>query len=143
MKSIDFNDFQVGQSASVSTFFSKEEVEAFSLVSIDRNPIHLNAKYANKTFFKKPIAQGLLVTSVLGGLLGSDLPGPGTILLGQSMKYYKPVYVGEEIKARVEIKSIDRGKRILIFDCCIFKEENIVVIKGEMTVMYKGYFFNE
>lgn len=142
MKTIEFSTFKVGQFTSTTRSFTQKEVDRFSVVSGDSNPIHVDKYYASQTFFEKPIAQGLLVTSLLGGLLGSKLPGPGTILLDQSFKYHKPVFIDEEITARIEIKLIDEKKKILIFNCNVIKENMDLAVNGTMTVMYKGYYFN-
>ena len=142
MKTSEFSSFKVGQFTSTKRSFTQKEVDRFSTVSGDSNTIHVDKYYASQTFFKKPIAQGLLVTSLLGGLLGSKLPGPGTILLDQSFKYHKPVFINEEITARIEIKLIDKKKKILMFSCNIIKENMDLAVDGTMTVMYKGYYFN-
>mgnify|MGYP003978322335 CR=1 FL=1 len=99
-------NFRVGQTASISKVFSYEEVRLFAELSGDKNPIHLDSDYAKLNVFKKPIGHGMLVSSLTSSVLANNLPGPGTIYLGQSLKFFAPVYHGDELTAEVEIINI-------------------------------------
>lgn len=128
---------KVGEKASITKKFSQEEVDNYSKLSNDNNPLHNDLTYAAKTIFQKPIVQGLLVSSLFGGLLGSKNPGHGTIHLGQNLRFMKPVYIDENIKASIELIRIRKDKPILTFKCIVEKEDNSVAITGEAVVMYK------
>src|ERR1017187_6702069 len=106
-------DFHVGQSESITRSFSREDVLAFAELSGDTNPIHLDSEYAATTRFKSCIVHGTFYTGILGTIIGTTLPGPGTILLYQEHNFFKPVYVGESITARVEITEIKYEKKII------------------------------
>jgi len=127
-------EFKVGDKVSQSKCFSYEEVQQFSILSDDENPIHYDKDYAKKTIFKKPINQGFLSASLIGGLLGSKLPGEGTVYLSQSLFFKKPIYVNEFVKAEIEIISINLDKRIIRFCTVCYNEAGDIAIEGEALV---------
>jgi acyl dehydratase len=133
---------KIGDKCSVSKYFSQEEVMSYAKLSLDNNPVHFDTNYAVKTMFKRPIVQGLLVASLFGGLLGSKIPGIGTIHLGQDLKFFKPVFVGEKVVATIEVISIRDDKPVITFLCQIIKEDMSVAIEGKAIVIYKGRYFN-
>ncbi|EFC44061.1 predicted protein, partial [Naegleria gruberi] len=104
---------KVGMFAEISKKYTHEHVKKFAELSEDFNPIHLNAEFASKTRFKKPIVHGQLLTSLISGILGAHLPGDGTVYLEQTYKYKQPLPVGEKVKARVEIEDIDLQRKII------------------------------
>lgn len=131
----------MGDSASINKIFTVDEVKNYADISNDTNPIHLDHQYTAKTFFKKPIVQGLLVTSLFGGLLGSKLPGKGTIQLGQKVKFFKPVYIGEEVTATIKVINIRQDKPIITFSTKCYNESGKITIDGKAVVYYKGEIF--
>jgi acyl dehydratase len=133
---IKFGDF-----VEIKKVFSQEEVNSYNTICGDSNPIHNDYNYASRTFFKKPIVPGLLVTSLFGGLLGSKIPGEGTIFLGQEVKFIKPIYIGEEVSAKIKIINVREDKPIFTFSTTCFNENGEIAIEGEATVYYKGKYF--
>jgi len=93
------------------------------------------------TPFNKPIVPGLMVASLFGGLLGSKLPGKGTIHLGQTLQFLKPVYMNEEVEATIKIVSIRSDKPVITFQATCIKENGEIAITGEAVVIYKGEYF--
>ncbi|KAL9644627.1 hypothetical protein ABK040_015366 [Willaertia magna] len=128
---------KVGMYAEISKRFTKEHVKRFAELSEDYNPLHLDDEFASKTRFKKPIVHGQLLTSLISGLLGAHLPGDGTIYMEQSYKYKLPLFVGERVKARVEIESIDLQRKIvnLITNCYKGDKE---IGEGPETLIMEG-----
>ena len=122
------DEFYIGQTASLSKVFKTEEVEAFAEMSFDRNPIHIDAGYAEQSIFGARIVHGFLVGSLISAVFGTQLPGKGAIYLHQEMSFRKPVFHGEEIKATVTVTNIRKDKSILYFDT---KCENL---KGEIVI---------
>jgi 3-hydroxybutyryl-CoA dehydratase len=134
-------NIKVGDEASFKKIFSQEEVLAYSKSTMDQNPIHYDEAYSKKTCFKKPIVHGLFASSLFGGLLGSTLPGKGTIHLGQHLSFIKPVFVWEEVTALIKVVSIREDKPVITFKCILFKADSSIAIEGEAIVIYKGSFF--
>lgn len=103
----------IGQSAYIEKYISEADVQTFANLSTDTNPIHLDADYAANSLFGQRIAHGYLVGSLISAVLGTQLPGPGSIYLEQSMRFLKPVYLGDTIRATVTVQEIIVGKKIL------------------------------
>lgn len=113
---------------------SGEMIEGFAEVTGDKNPIHLDENYAKNSIFKSRIAHGFLVGSFISSLLGNDYPGNGTIYLSQSMKFLKPVFIGDSIKVEVEVTEITEKNWLILKTDCINQHEK-TVITGEATVI--------
>lgn len=128
--------FQIGQRAYHSKKFSKEEVLAFSKLTSDNNPIHFDEEYASSTRFKKTIVQGPMVVSLIGGVLGSTLPGPGTIYISQETKFLKPLFIGETVRAWVEVLEIREDKPVITLKNWIEKENGKIVLEGKSVVLF-------
>ncbi len=129
---------KVGSKASIKKIFHQEEVLSFSKSSMDENPIHFDQAYAANTIFKKCIVQGPLVASLIGGVLGSELPGQGTIYMAQTSKFLKPVFIDEEITVNVEITNIRDDKNIITLRTWVIKEDGSCALDGEAVVKYLG-----
>lgn len=123
----------VGQTASVARTISESDVYLFAGITGDQNPAHTNEEYAKNTHFKTRIAHGMLSAGLISAVLGMRLPGPGTIYLGQTLKFLAPVHIGDTITAAAEIKSLDleRGRVVLTTTCT--NQEGTVVTAGEAT----------
>ena len=125
---------KVGDKASRSKIFTENDVKQFAEVSTDVNPIHLDEKYAQNTIFKQRIVHGMLVGSLFSGILGCDLPGEGTIYLGQTLSFKAPVPLNEKVTATVEVTSIRPDKPIATSKTTSVDSKGKVVNEGEATV---------
>ena len=101
-----FNELKVGQKATITKKFEDADLRAFAEVSLDTNPIHLDEEYAKTTIFGKRIVHGILTSGLISAVLANKLPGPGTIYLGQELRFTAPVFLGDEITAECEIAEI-------------------------------------
>ncbi|MCK9471717.1 MAG: MaoC family dehydratase [Bacilli bacterium] len=128
-------DLFVGQSCSLKRRFSETDVLKFAEVTGDKNPAHIDEDYAKTTFFKTRIVHGMLVGSLFSAILGTKLPGVGSIYTFQSLKFIRPVYFNEEITATVSVKEIIQDKNRVLFECVAKNEKDEVVIVGEATIM--------
>jgi 3-hydroxybutyryl-CoA dehydratase len=126
--------YEVGQSASRSKTFTDEDVRTFAHVSTDTNPIHLDADYAANTMFGQRIVHGMLTASLISAVLANDFPGPGTIYLGQELKFTKPVLLGDTITATVTVTKFREDKGILTLETVCANQDGDTVIKGEAVV---------
>lgn len=128
-------NFSVGQTASFSRTVTETDIVMFAGISGDYNPVHVDQEYAAGTKFGQRIAHGLLTTSFFSRLLGMELPGQGSVYLEQSLKFTKPVFIGDTITASAEILAIDREKRIIRLETICRKQDDTVVLTGEAKMM--------
>lgn len=125
----------IGTQASRTRRVTAEDIDHFAAVSGDTNPAHLDAAYAAGTVFGQRIAHGLFSVSIISAILGCDLPGPGTIYLGQEVKFKAPVFIGDEITATIELIKYRDDKRIATFSTTVTKADGTLVVEGEAVVM--------
>jgi acyl dehydratase len=125
----------VGDRAEMALGVSADLVTAFVTLSGDRNPIHRDPGFAATTTFREPIAPGMLTAALIAAVIGSQLPGPGCVYLSQSLKFLRPVKLGDTITARVEVVETvrDRNRVRLRTECANTAGE--VVLVGEAWVM--------
>ena len=112
-----------------------KDVEMFSEVSGDKNPVHLDEEYASTTRFKHRIAHGHLVSSLFSALLGTELPGEGSIYLAQDIRYLKPVYLNDEIRAVVKVVECDTTRNRVKLETNAYNQNNEMVISGMAEIM--------
>lgn len=124
----------VGMRASSQRSFTLEEVKFYCACSIDTNPIHYDAEVGRAAGFEGVIVPGLLVSSLFGGLMGSVLPGFGTVHLHQEVSFLKPVHTGEMVTAELTVAHIRYDKPIVTFDCIAYKANGEIAVKGKGVV---------
>ncbi|HEM6372295.1 TPA: MaoC family dehydratase [Streptococcus suis] len=126
--------FEVGQTGSFSKTITETDVVLFAGISGDLNPAHINEVEASKGMFKKRIAHGMLGASLISTVLGMYLPGPGTIYLGQNLKFLKPVAIGDTLTALATIVEKDE-KGWLKLETTVTNQDGVVVISGQAKVI--------
>lgn len=131
-----FYDLQIGQKVSIQKTFSAADVTAFAGISLDVNPIHMSDGYAKNTIFGKRIIHGMLTASLISAVLGNYLPGPGTIYLGQDLKFMAPVYLGDDITATVEVAELREDKKIVKLNTTCVNQDGKTVVSGMATVKF-------
>lgn len=128
-----FEDLSVGQKASFGKTITEADIVLFAAVTGDTNPMHLNAEYAKDSIFGERIAHGMLAAGLITKVMGTQLPGPGTIYLSQSLRFRKPVRIGDTVTATVEITALNAEKhRATLTTVCTVKGEP--VLEGEALV---------
>lgn len=127
--------YTIGMKASRTKTITDDDIRAFARASGDSNPVHLDDEYAATTPFKRRIAHGMLTASLISSILGNDLPGPGTVYLGQDLKFRAPVYPGDTITATVELVKYREDKRIATFRTTCSNQDGTLVIEGEAVVI--------
>ncbi len=129
-----FEDLHVGQTATLSKTITEADILMYSAISLDTNPIHLDEEAASHSRFGGRIAHGMLSAGLISALLGTRLPGPGTIYMRQSLTFRAPVRIGHTVRAIVEITDLNlRRKSVTLHTRCLVKED--VVIDGEAVVL--------
>ena len=128
---------QIGQIATRTKSVTLEDVETFAKVTSDFNPAHMDEAYAKESLFKKRIAHGMLGAGLISACLGMDLPGAGTIYLGQDLQFLHPIYFGDEITATIEVDDlIDKRKFLLAtLKTTVVNQDGDLLISGTATVI--------
>lgn len=131
---ISFSEYFIGQKASLSKTFSAKEIIEFSRLTGDSNPIHLDESFSINTPFKKCIVHGTFYTAIIGTILGTKLPGFGSILVSQEHKFIKPVFVGDTVTANLEITNINIERQLITLSISCINQNNQEVLTGLATV---------
>lgn len=131
---ICIEDIEIGMSRSLRKMVTDRDIELFAEVSTDRNPVHLDDDYARDTIFQGRIAHGMLTAGLISAVIGEQLPGHGTVYLGQSLKFMAPVRPGDTVLAEVTVTAVDPGRRRVTLEtrCAV---GDTVVLKGEALVL--------
>lgn len=132
---MDFENLKIGMKESISKTITETDIILYSGISLDCNPVHLNKEYAEASRFKKRIAHGMLTAGLISAVLGTKLPGEGTIYLEQNLKFKQPVYLGDTITATCEIIDIIKEKRKVILSTICINQDEKIILTGESKVM--------
>ncbi|MFN9164301.1 MAG: MaoC family dehydratase [Alphaproteobacteria bacterium] len=127
-------DLSVGQSASYTKTVTEADIVKFAEVSGDNNPVHLDEAFAQSTMFKGRIAHGMLSAGFISTVIGTKLPGSGTIYMSQTLRFRAPVRIGDTVTATCTITEIIPEKRRAVLTT-VCKVGDTVVIEGEALVM--------
>ena len=127
--------FKPGDTASLSRTIGDDDIRAFANATGDHNPLHLDEEFAKQTRFGKRIAHGMLSASLISAVIAQDLPGLGSIYLGQTLQFLAPVFLGDTVTARVTVTSIREDKPIIKLETVCTNQRDEVVIRGEATVL--------
>jgi acyl dehydratase len=130
-----FDELQIGEMASIDHSLTEKDILLFALMSGDVNPAHLDKEYAKNDYFHKIIGHGMWGGSLISTVLGTRLPGPGTIYLSQTLKFLRPVLIGDIITATVKVKEKDPERFHVTFDCLCSNQEGKDVISGTAVVL--------
>jgi 3-hydroxybutyryl-CoA dehydratase len=129
-----FDELSVGQSAEVTHVVGAADIEAFAAVSGDTNPVHMDEAFAKTTTFGGRIAHGMLSAAYISAVLGNQLPGPGAIYLSQSLRFRRPVKIGDPVVAKVTVKSLDEAKAHAVLETlCLVNGKTVV--DGEALIL--------
>jgi len=135
LSNFTFDELTLGQKASFSKQVTEQDVVLFAAVSGDVNPVHLDEAFAVETMFGGRIAHGMLSGAVISAALAMEMPGPGVIYLGQTLRFTRPVRIGDEITAHLEVTEKRDGKGIVKLACEVVNQDGKVVVSGEATVL--------
>ena len=130
-----YDELTIGQTAEYSKTVSENDVRLFAAVSGDINPVHLDADYAATTDFKEPIAHGMLTGALVSAALAMVLPGPGSIYLGQSLRFTLPVKIGDTVTITLTVREKKDKRQFVVLDCRASNQRGDVVATGEATVV--------
>ncbi len=126
----------IGACATRVHTITEADIIRFADISGDHNPVHLDAEYAARSLFGKRVAHGFLTGAYISAVIGMDLPGPGSIYLGQTLKFLAPVYIGNTITVSVEVIALREEKRLITLRTDCTNQDDVVVLTGEATIKY-------
>ena len=127
-------ELRVGDTAEFSKTISESDIYTYAGITGDLNPAHIDEEYAKKTFFKARIAHGMLLAGFISAVVGTKLPGPGTIYVKQELNFLAPVHIGDTITARAEVSEIAKeNNRVRMHTVCV-NQNGDAVLSGEALV---------
>lgn len=135
LENIPFDELNIGDKASTERTLVEKDLVLFAAVSGDVNPIHLDADYAATTNFKQRIAHGAWSASLISATLATVMPGPGTVYLSQSLKFMRPVAIGDHLKIEVEVANKNEKTKRVEFKCQVTNQEGKTVTRGTAEVL--------
>lgn len=128
-------DIKIGDSFSRSRLVTEELVRAFAEVSGDHNPIHLDEEFAKTTRFGRRIAHGMLSGAFISAVMGEELAARKVVYLSQTMKFVKPVYIGDTVTTTSTVKKIREEKGIVSMETICTNQDGETVVTGEGVVL--------
>lgn len=129
LNSIPIEEIVVGMKSSFSQTITDTDIKGFAAISGDKNPVHIDECYAEKSRYKKRIAHGLLTASFFSAIFGTRIPGEGCVYVSQTLNFKRPVYINDTVTAEVEVSEVDLAKRRVFFNTTC-KVKNKVVTDG-------------
>ena len=134
-------DLKIGQKASFKKQILEKDINLFSQITGDNNPVHIDEKFANFSIFKKRIAHGFLSGGLISTVIATKLPGPGSIYLNQSLKFLAPVFIGDIVIAQVTVNEIQsEKKKVILLTECFVSEKKVLTGQAEILVSVKEEF---
>ncbi len=134
VSNVPYSALQVGQTATFSKTLEERDLLLFAAVSGDRNPVHLDADYAAKTMFKERIAHGMFTGALISAAIACELPGPGSIYLGQQLTFSRPAKLGDTLTVQLEVLELLPKFRVRIATR-VFNQNSEQLVDGVAEVL--------
>jgi len=138
MAELAYEDIKVGDDASISRTITEAHIVIFAGLTGDMNPLHVDAEYAAKSMFGERIAHGMLVAGLISAVLGTQLPGPNSIYLGQDLKFTAPVKIGDTVTVTVTVAEKRDDKRIIKLRTTAANQRGEMVVDGSAVIKKAG-----
>lgn len=136
--SANLDSLTVGTSASLTRLVTADDIVAFGRLTGDTNPFHEDDEFARARGFNGRIAQGMLVAGHISGVLGTLLPGPGSVYLNQTLSFKAPVYAGDQITATATVVRVRTDKPVITLSTTCINQNGEVVIEGEAVILHRA-----
>lgn len=130
-----FDELEVGMAAQLDRTIRGTDIDEFARLTGDTNPVHVDEEAARRSRFGERIAHGMLTAGLVSAVLGTRLPGPNAIYMGQTLRFTRPVPIGSTITARVEVIEIIRDKRRVRLATTCTDQEGHLVLEGEASLL--------
>jgi 3-hydroxybutyryl-CoA dehydratase len=134
-KSTSFADLEIGTEGTYSKTLTERDIALFGDTSGDINPLHFDEAYASQTMFKGRVAHGLWSAGLISTCIGTVMPGPGCVYMGQELAFKLPVKIGDKLTATVTIKEKNEKRKYVVIDCKVRNQHGKVVVSGDAKVM--------
>lgn len=128
-------EIRVGQTASLARTLTEEDIAAFAAVSGDTNPAHMDPSFASQTVMQEVVGHGMWTGSIISTILGTRFPGPGTIYLGQTFRFKRPVHLNDTVTASVTVTAVNTEKGTVELDCKVVNQKGAPVLEGVATIL--------
>jgi len=138
LSNFTYDEITIGQTARYSKRVEEQDILLFAALSGDLNPVHLDADFAASTPFGERIAHGMLTGAVVSAALAMELPGPGTIYLGQSLRFRLPVKIGDTVTVELEVTDKQDRRKTVTLDCRVRNQDDRLVATGTAEVVAPG-----
>lgn len=135
LKPQTYQDLTIGTEGRFSKQLTERDIILFGETSGDINPVHFDAEYAATTLFETRIAHGMWSASLISTVIGTVMPGPGSIYISQNLKFKRPVRVGDTLTAVLTVREKKENIQYVVLDCRVINQNDQVVTQGEATVM--------
>ncbi|CEG58464.1 bifunctional enoyl-CoA hydratase/phosphate acetyltransferase [Legionella fallonii] len=135
LESITFDELTIGQKASLSRTLTQTDIDLFATMSGDINPAHIDPNFARSDIFHGIVGHGMWTGSLISTLLGTVLPGPGTIYLEQEIQFKKPVHLGDNVTITIIVSEKNADKKTVVFNCTGMNQKGEVIIAGFAKVL--------
>ena len=130
-----YDEIKVGDISVLTRTLRPEDIQLFAIMSGDVNPAHVDPEYAHSSMFHEVIAHGMWGAALISTVLGTEFPGPGTIYIGQTLKFSRPVKVGDVITVKITCKQKFEHNKHMLFECLCTNQDGLKVISGEAEVL--------
>jgi 3-hydroxybutyryl-CoA dehydratase len=138
VRELAYAEIEIGAEASFAKTITESDIVSYAGLTGDFNPIHIDAEYARQSMFKERIAHGMLVSGLISAVLGTQLPGPNSIYLGQDLKFMAPVKIGDTVTAVVTVTDKRDDKRIITLKTTVSNQHGEVVVNGNAVIKKAG-----
>jgi 3-hydroxybutyryl-CoA dehydratase len=128
-------DIKPGESARLSKTILESDVTGFAELTGDHNPVHLDPVFAANTLFGQRVAHGIMSAALISAVLGTRLPGPGAVYLSQNLRFLKPVFLGDTITARVDVREVFTEKKRVVMATSCSNQHGDTIAEGESVLL--------
>ncbi len=132
-----YSEFKIGMKAELSKTITDDDIKKFAEVTLDYNPVHMDEEAGKNSIFGQRIAHGMISAGVISGVLGTKLPGEGSIYMAQDLRFMAPVFIGDTITAICEIEELIPEKSRVILKTTVVNQDGKEVVTGKATLLKK------
>lgn len=138
LHSLNFDEISVGLSVEIEHLITQDDVNSFASLSGDFNPLHVDAKFAQSTNFRKPVVHGMLTASFISTIIGMKLPGAGALWSSQTLEFLKPAFIGDRITLVSKVVQKSNSTKSLVLETKVFNQNNQLLLLGKSVVKCLG-----